>query len=45
MGGVFISGREAKFYEYGKDIDFVKYHKRSSRNFHEALQGIIDSPK
>lgn len=26
-------------------MDFVRYHKRSTRNFHEALQEIIDSSK
>ena len=45
MLGVFSSEREKAFYNFGEDMDYVRYHKRTSRNFHEAIQEIIDSNK
>jgi len=40
-----MTKREQKFYEYGKDIEFVRHHKRTVRNFKEKIQEIIDSSK
>ena len=45
LSGIFSSETEAKFYEYGKDLDFVRYHKRVTKNFSMVLQEILDSPK
>ena len=37
MLGVFSSERERNFYNDGEDIDFVRHHKRTTKNFHERL--------
>lgn len=34
----FINDRERAFYKDGEDMDFVKYHKRVTRNVHNELQ-------
>ena len=31
--GVFENEREKMFYNYGDDMEFVRYHKRTTRNF------------
>ena len=41
LNGVFLNEKEKEFYEYGKDMEFVRYHKRTTRNFHDQLQQII----
>jgi hypothetical protein len=41
----FKNEREKTFYRHGEDMDFVKYHKRVTRNFQNALQGLIDGSK
>ena len=33
----FKNEREKRFYKDGEDMDFVRYHKRVTRNFHAAL--------
>lgn len=43
--GVFDNRRDRDFYKNGEDMDFVRYHKRVSRNFHSELQEILDSSK
>lgn len=43
--GVFLNEKEKIFYENGKDMDFVRYHKRTSRNFHWELQQIVSGDK
>ena len=43
--GVFQSEREREFYNYGQDMEFVRYHKRTTRNFHRELQSLINSSK
>ena len=42
---LFVNENERKFYEYGRDIEFVKFHKRTTKNFKITLQELIDSPK
>ena len=37
LDGMFATEREKEFYDYGKDIDFVRYHKRTTRNFLSGL--------
>lgn len=34
---LFETKREQQFYEYGQDIDFVRHHKRTVRNFKTHL--------
>ena len=43
--GVFLTQREREFYNYGEDMEFVRYHKRTTRNFHSELQALISSSK
>ena len=43
--GVFANEQERQFYANGEDMDFVRYHKRTTRNFRETLQQLIDSNK
>lgn len=45
MEGVFQTEREKDFYDHGEDMEFVRFHKRTTRNFHDALQALIDSSK
>ena len=45
LDGVFRTEREKAFYNHGEDMDFVRYHKRTTRNFKESLQRLIDSGK
>ena len=42
---MFANKREQRFYEFGKDIEFVRHHKRTTKNFKKAIQEIIDSSK
>ena len=42
---MFQNDRERAFYDNGKDMDFVKYHKRVTRNFKETLQELVLSQK
>ena len=42
---MFETERERDFYDDGKDMEFVRYHKRTTRNFLAELQKIIDSKK
>ena len=37
MSEHFKNEREKNFYKNGEDMDFVKYHKRVTRNFHTTL--------
>jgi hypothetical protein len=30
---------------YGDDVDFLRYHKRTTRNMHDELQKLLDSSK
>jgi hypothetical protein len=39
----FQNAREAIFYK--EDVDFMRFHKRTTKNVHEALQDLIDSSK
>lgn len=39
----FESEKEAMFYK--DDIDFLRFHKRTTKNVHEGLQQLIDSAK
>ena len=41
----FSNEKEKIFYKYGTDIEFLRYHKRTTRNYHEVLHGIIASEK
>ena len=41
----FVNEREKQFYQGGADMDFVRYHKRVTRNFHVQLQEILDTSK
>ena len=41
----FRNEREKNFYKNGEDMDFVKYHKRVTRNYHNELHELIDSSK
>ena len=43
--GVFETEREKEFYEYADDLEFVRYHKRTTKNFQDGLQSILDSSK
>lgn len=45
MSEHFKNEREKQFYRNGEDMDFVKYHKRVTRNFQTALQQLIDNSK
>jgi hypothetical protein len=40
---VFLNDQEAVFYK--EDVEFMRFHKRTSKNVQEALQGLIDSSK
>ena len=42
---MFETKREREFYNYGEDMEFVRYHKRTTRNFHRELQALITSSK
>ena len=42
---LFVNENEKIFYEHGKDVDFIKYHKRATKNFRVTIQELIDSPK
>ena len=42
---MFSTKREQRFYDYGKDIEFVRHHKRTTKNFKNAIQDLIDSTK
>ena len=33
LNSIFSSKNEMEFYRYGEDMDFVRYHKRMTRNF------------
>lgn len=35
--GVFETEREKEFYEYADDLEFVRYHKRTTKNFQDGL--------
>ena len=34
---IFLNENDKIFYEYGKDMDFVKFHKRTTKNFKTTL--------
>ena len=42
---IFLNESDKIFYEYGKDMDFVKFHKRTTKNFKTTLQELIGNPK
>ena len=42
---MFETEREKEFYNYADDLEFVRHHKRTTRNFQEGLQAILDSSK
>lgn len=39
----FMNDKEAAFYK--EDVEFMKFHKRTTKNIHEELQDLIDSAK
>ena len=39
----FMNEKEAMFYR--EDVDFMRFHKRTTKNVHEELQSLIDSAK
>jgi xanthine dehydrogenase molybdopterin-binding subunit B len=41
----FKNERERNFYDNGKDMDFVRYHKRVSKNFLNGIQELLDTSK
>lgn len=41
----FKNERERNFYNNGADMEFVKYHKRVTRNYHNELHELLDSSK
>jgi len=45
MSHHFKNERERHFYKHGKDVDFMRYHKRVTRNFHECIQEMLESEK
>lgn len=45
MSQHFKNDRERAFYRNGEDMEFLKYHKRVTRNFHHELNQILDSEK
>ena len=45
LNHIFLNENDKIFYEYGKDMDFVKFHKRTTRNFKTTLASLINSPK
>ena len=34
---LFVNENEKIFYEHGKDVDFIKYHKRATKNFRVTI--------
>ena len=41
----FKNERERLFYRNGEDMEWVKYHKRVTRNYHTELHELLDSQK
>jgi hypothetical protein len=41
----FKNQRERHFYRDGEDMDFVRYHKRATNNFHLALSELLGEDK
>ena len=41
--GVFMSLKEQLFYK--NDEDFMRFHKRTTKNMHDGLQELLDSSK
>jgi len=39
----FLDEKEAIFYR--EDVDFMRFHKRTTKNVHEALEDLLDSSK
>lgn len=39
----FLNEKEAMFYK--DDVDFMRFHKRTTKNVHDALQDLLESSK